>query len=119
MIGALDSYTVYASHVGVFPGLHPYISRMMSLLPASGLNYLTVIAQKQLDSAMNVKTEGSSDFISKMTQMHRDEPERISVTDILTTCLVNIGAGSDTTSISLSGILYHIIKTPKVLQKVI
>jgi cytochrome P450 len=47
-------------------------------------------------------SSGSSDaFLKKLLDMQAKNPDTISNADIFTTCITNIGAGSDSTSVSL------------------
>ncbi|KAJ4260730.1 hypothetical protein NW757_001112 [Fusarium falciforme] len=49
--------------------------------------------------------------------LHEDNPAKFPLDAVQSTCLVNIGAGSDTTSISLCSILYNLMTHPDALQK--
>lgn len=61
----------------------------------------------------------SGTFLKRLLNMHAENPEKISMADIFTTCITNIGAGSDTTSISLTAILYNLSKHASIYQKVL
>lgn len=60
----------------------------------------------------------NDDFLAKTLRLHRANPEKFPFRDVLSVCVTNIGAGSDTTSVSLSGIMYGLIKNPEALKKV-
>ncbi|KAJ4286534.1 hypothetical protein N0V90_013234 [Kalmusia sp. IMI 367209] len=57
------------------------------------------------------------DFVSKVLAQHEADPAKFTCADVFRTCITNIGAGSDTTSISLSAVMYHLIRNPDVLAK--
>lgn len=38
--------------------------------------------------------------------------------DVIAACRTNIGAGSDTASVSLTNILYHVISSPERLERI-
>lgn len=50
--------------------------------------------------------------------MNKEDPEKSTDLDVFITCITNIGAGSDTTSINLTSILYYLIKEPRCFEKV-
>jgi len=70
------------------------------------------------DEKYSVGRSGSRDFLSMLIQMHRANPEVVTTRDVFGSCMTNIGAGSDTTSISLTGILYYLHTHQGALRKV-
>ncbi|KAL3485860.1 cytochrome P450 [Aspergillus germanicus] len=123
LIASLHSYLVYAAHVGIYHELHPFVSRLLDFLPAAGIAHLATFTLQQISETRNMladsKSSGSSDpFLKKLLDMQAKNPDKISNADIFTTCITNIGAGSDTTSVSLTAILYNLCKHPSVYQKV-
>lgn len=97
----------------------------MSLLPARGLVHVAkftaeAIASKRLDfkltsPAASVKQQ---DFLSKLFRLQDENPSKFPDSAVFTTCITNIGAGSDTTSISLCAIMHNLATHPRVLQQV-
>lgn len=123
LIKSLNSYLVYASQVGIFHELHPLLSRVLSLLPSNGIAHLGAFVVQQISEGQTRFKEESLDdsldpFLKRLLEMHSKNPDKVSSADIFTTCITNIGAGSDTTSISLAAILYNICQYPNVYQKV-
>ncbi|PNP61469.1 hypothetical protein FNYG_13756 [Fusarium nygamai] len=91
---------------------------------ASGLTHVREFANAQLeDKREKAKTDEIShpnvaeDFVTKFLRLQAQDPEKITDADISSVCNMNIGAGSDTTSISLTSIIFNLIKHPRVLQQ--
>jgi cytochrome P450 len=119
---AIHKYLIHASHVGVYSELHRPISKFLSLLRGSkGISATAQFTQSQLQerlSKMDVDSiESKGDFLSKLLRLHADNPEKITMSDVFMTCMMNIGAGSDTTGISLSSVIYYLCKNPEVMRK--
>ncbi|KKA25196.1 Uncharacterized protein T310_0787 [Rasamsonia emersonii CBS 393.64] len=125
IFAALHAYLRYCAAVGVYWELHPWLYRLLARFGASGTAYITEFARRQiverreLMQKKNLQDDDAADdnFLSKVLAMHDEDPARFTEGHVLTTCIMNIGAGSDTTSISLSAILWYLIKTPRCLEK--
>jgi cytochrome P450 len=127
MLAALHSYLVYLSRVGVFHEWHRTLIGLMSLLPNGGIHYMGKFVQDQVAEGQRQKTKGhlekdeskpTDDFLTRLLRMHVLQPQKFPMGDVYATCGTNIGAGSDTTSVSLAGILYCLMRSPESLQKV-
>lgn len=127
MLAALHTFLVYCANVGIVAEVHPYLSKIMSRFQSTaGLSYLEKFTREQLDATKSRLDNGSekvaetdsTDFATKLLELHHQSPEKVSMKTVFTSCLSNIAAGSDTTSISLSAILYHLIRNPDKLSKV-
>jgi cytochrome P450 len=118
----IHNYLIHASHVGVYSEFHRLISKLLALLRGSGGTSATVaFTQSQLQSRIskidieNLDLKG--DFLSKLLRLHADNPEKVTMSDVFMTCMTNIGAGSDTTGISLSSVIYYLCKNPEAMRK--
>lgn len=123
LIAALHSYLVYASHVGIYHEFHSLLSRVLCWFPGGGIGHLAAFTSQQIAEGHKIFTSKNSDdnsdpFLKRLLRVHSQNPEKISQADIFTTCITNIGAGSDSTSVSLTAILYNLCKHPKVYRKV-
>lgn len=145
-IRALDKSMVYSTLIGIYPKLHPLLFAIMEKFPGSGAagrNYLMRFVQQKIDernaaslikdttgsygrdTAPSQEAEDSSidtshgapqDFLEKMTLAHHRDPSKVTPYHIFMMGLSNIIAGSDTTAVSLSSILYHLITNPSALN---
>lgn len=96
----------------------------MSKLPTRGLAYVAQFTGEQINQRKQALKVGDpaeksqkKDFLSKLFHLHNENPERFPDAAIFTTCITNIGAGSDTTSISLCAIMQNLAESPAVYQK--
>lgn len=126
IMGAIEQYLWYISHVGVYSELHPFLYRLQTRLSTKskgvGAAAITDFTARQLAERISVagdedKKAGQGDFLSKLLKLHRENPEKVSMRDVRVACETNIGAGSDTTGISLSSVMYHLYTHPVVLAK--
>ncbi|KAJ9662748.1 hypothetical protein H2198_001197 [Neophaeococcomyces mojaviensis] len=134
IIAALDANMSYSTLVGVYAWLHPYLYELLQRLPNSGAagrqllmkfakdNKATKEAQRQAwdieGKGVEEKEEGTpEDFLDKILDMKRDNQKGVTDYHCFIMTLSNIIAGSDTTAVSLSAILYHLIRTPSAMQK--
>ena len=116
---------MYGANVGVYSEWHPIASKIVDHLPGAGMSHLFQFTaecmQERAAATVDKKKSGSASdnsFLSQVLRMHSEEPEKVTMVDVFTICLTNIGAGSDTTSISLSAILLNLIQNPETLQRV-
>lgn len=122
VFAGIDNRTAYGTYVGIFAVVHRFI---FSLLPKKGGHgFVGNFTRAQISSREAVYNsddskarEGAPDFVSKFLAIRAADPDKISPMDIFTTCNSNIGAGSDTTAISLSSILYHLLKFPSTFKR--
>lgn len=74
--------------------------------------------QKTKSDLEKDESKPTDDFLTKMLRMHALQPDKFPMSAVFTTCGTNIAAGSDTTSVSLAAILYHLMRSPEKLEKV-
>lgn len=133
VIKALDKHTTYATLVGIFPSLHPFLSGIMNSLAGSkgtGRQHLVEFTQARIgehqanpkavqQNDVDGETEGTESFLSKFFAKHLNKPDEFTRAHIASGCLLNIVAGAETTAIALSATLYYLLKNQNSLRKVL
>jgi hypothetical protein len=116
MLKSLHSYLRYCASVGVFSELHSWLFKPMMMFGTSGFGHVINFTMQQISQQKSSPNEDN--FLGKILAMNQENPENFTDIDVFLTCMTNIAAGSDTTSISLTSILYHLLKEPRCLEKV-
>lgn len=127
VISALDDHVAYATLVGIYPYLHRWLFHFRNWLAgSSGAGRAYVIkftsqrirdAQSKPKAVSESKDESApEDFLSKFLAKHANDPDNFTYGHVLGGCVSNMVAGSDTTAISLSAILYYLLKNPHTLK---
>lgn len=128
VISALDDLLGYASVVGIFPGLHRILFSLKNLMAGvkgAGRAYVVAFTQERIREVQanpkamplednEVKTQ---DFLSKFLAKHSISPSTFTSFHVLAGCVSNMVAGSDTTAISLSAVVYYLLKNPACMAK--
>lgn len=130
IIEALHHSMKYSTLIGLYPRLHPILFDFMANFKASGAGARVQImdyVQKQLDKRkagdddlekLAEKDETApQDFLEKLLIANKKDPDKTTSYHVYIMGLSNIIAGSDTTAVSLSGILYYLLKNPETLAK--
>lgn len=123
ILQAIDAYLKYVSIVGIYSEWHQLATRILNaIMPKDGgFMHMAAFTQKRIEEHMStngkdVGKEGQS-MLSQMLMMQESEKKEITAQDVFAMCMTNIGAGSDTTSISFSSIIYNLIRHPPALRK--
>lgn len=122
LIRGLDGFLKYMANVGIYSEIHPILCKLTRSSANAGLPQAFAFAnkniQERVESNKTEKGPESDDFLTKVLRLHEEQPQNFGMEDVLMTCSANVVAGSDTTSISLSGIMWGLIKNPKAMEKV-
>ncbi|KAF5672008.1 cytochrome P450 monooxygenase [Fusarium heterosporum] len=108
---SLERFLAYASVIGVYSWLHPLLFHLR--------NSLTGNKHQAKPKNLDLEDEDSQrmDFLSKYVARHRKDPSTYNDGYVLSGCASNMTAGSDTTGISLSAIMYFLMTSPKIADK--
>ncbi|KAK7428134.1 hypothetical protein QQZ08_005373 [Neonectria magnoliae] len=129
VMGALEDHMHYATLVGIFPSFHRRLYALKNYwagAKGAGRAYVLSFTQDRIrehqttPKAVPEVPEGPTakgSFLTKFLAKHAADPDTFTSYHVLTGCSANMVAGSDTTAISLSAILYHLLKAPQCLQK--
>ncbi|KXH25220.1 hypothetical protein CSIM01_04164 [Colletotrichum simmondsii] len=115
-------YLKYCAMVGIEHELHGTLDWILSKLPPGQLMNGVNFTAEQLKKGrtrfdMEKGSPDRQDFMSKLFRLHHENPDKFPESAVFTTCMTNIGAGSDTTSISLCAVIYDLASHPRVLQR--
>ncbi|KAH7111803.1 cytochrome P450 [Dendryphion nanum] len=122
LISGMHRMITHSATVGIMPEFHIPIYTVSKMLGKNGLVRALEFTDKQIRERLASMDEKDSahknrDFLTSVLQLHKQAPDEFPMIKVFTTCVQNIGAGSDTTSISLSAIMWHLITNPRVLTK--
>jgi cytochrome P450 len=127
VIAALEDHLWYATFTGIFSWLHPYLFPIRNWLAGptgTGRAYVMKftqerIAEHQKEQRKGIPVDGAEeeqttmDFLSKFFKKNAEDPNSFTMYHLAMGCVSNMVAGSDTTAITLSAILYYLLKNPK------
>lgn len=136
-IQAVGSIGRFSTLMGIYSEWYPLAFKINSYLNGSGAGGRTFVAnfarekiekhkqaqqEEHLEKGGDVKIldrDGISrePFMTKMIRSHRQDPEKVTDYHLFMVAQSNVIAGFDTTAISLTATMYHLLKTPRVLQK--
>ncbi|KAH7553332.1 hypothetical protein BM1_08305 [Bipolaris maydis] len=118
--GFLDSGEVIQ---GIMSSLSEYLVYCANSKNLSGLLHAGRFAKTQLEekykkaqagSQNSNGTNTSEDFITKPFRIQAQNPTKMTNEGIISVCNMKIEAGSDTASISLTSIIFNLLKFPRV-----
>lgn len=122
ILQAIEGRFFYGTFVGFFPYLHSFLLRLMP--KTGGYAYMLRFSKQQMQARekalrdpKDTYRDGPPDSVSKLLRAHEVDPEKMSKEDILILATTNIGAGADSTSITLSTAMYHLLKNPSTYNR--
>lgn len=133
MMGDLHAMLRYSALVGVYSWLHDWIfhpAARLQLFGARGRVTLMDFVKKRLairreerevedaEGKVQGQAEGAPrHFLDRLLDQNQENPEKMTMYHVFLVCQSNVNAGSDTTATSLSGMLYHLLRNPQVLNR--
>lgn len=140
MIETIEGILEYASQIGQVPVWHNFLlgnPLLPYLIPSmENWNQVLTFTLKAVNSVLGLETGSGAtlkkggeldvealdqrgDMLSKWYAVKLSQPERMSTRDIVVHLSTNVFAGSDTTAIAIRAVLYHLLKNPDKMQKVL
>lgn len=133
VMAALEDHLKYATLGGIYAWLHPYLFAIRNWLAGStgtGRTYVMKFTQERIaehqktqrkaipvDGAEDSESQTTAvDFLTKFFAKNAQDPKAFSMYHLATGCVSNMVAGSDTTAVTLSAILYYLLKNPRTLE---
>ncbi|KAK4500741.1 hypothetical protein PRZ48_008931 [Zasmidium cellare] len=123
--------TRYSLVMGVVPEWHGFCFGVLVLLgrmgvgKGAGKKFLRDFTLKSLEEKQEALEKGREedgddkpkDFMTKFIEQNHSDPSTFTLDDAINGVMGNINAGSDTTGVALSAIVYYLVSTPSALQK--
>ncbi len=107
----------YGSMAGLVPEIHPWYVWLQKAFPI--YSYMEVM-QRVIMQQIGARTKGESssdrkDFLEKCIELNNaGKLDQFTMNNVIG---ANLGAGSDTTGISMTAIIYYLMKNPHCLQR--
>lgn len=134
MIASNSQLLLYSTTVGLYPSLHNYLYPILEWIPgtgASGLGRITSAVYDMIslrrhsrdrgekNPSKGVHQAGPQDFLDRIMDTQDSDPSRVTNSHIFMLGWGNISAGSDTTAVTLSAIVYHLVRNPEAMQRLV
>ena len=124
IMASLHASLKYAARVGIYYEWHIILFWVNALFNMKGLAYTMNFIQQTIDARLSEKSSplpidanAPVDFITRFQRIRQEDPEKIGIDDIFLSCAANIGAGSDTTAVSLNVAIYYLYTHPEALSQ--
>lgn len=129
IIKTLTSITRYSTLIGLYPSLHKYFYKILAWLcigGATGRNHLALFSRMQIREKERKRDERGPlsknenqpiDFVDKLLAEHEKNPEKVTSHHVFRVAFSNIFAGADTTAISISAVMYFLLRHPNAMKK--
>ncbi|KAJ5089198.1 hypothetical protein N7532_007882 [Penicillium argentinense] len=128
-MAAVHKVLMYSTLVGIYPEWHPRLFGLLSKFAwtgAGGRAYIGQFVQQKIrlheektDKLEKGRSEHvqAQDFVDKLIMARNKDPEKVTDYHLFIMGQSNVSAGSDTTAISLSGIMWYLLQNEAVLRK--
>jgi len=120
IIAAIGQILGYVSLIGQVPRAHKFLlgnPLLPKLFPAiEKTNQVLQFSLERVKERQENPVE-RKDILNQLLKTHKDDPAAMSMEEIIAITTTNVIAGSDTTAISLSSVLYYLSKYPEARRK--
>ncbi|KAJ5547808.1 hypothetical protein N7513_005042 [Penicillium frequentans] len=128
-IKAVHQLLVYSTLVGIYPEWHHRLFETLSKFKSSGAagrayiakfvrEKISLLEQERINvDKPTTETPKTQDFLTKMMKARDENPEKVTDYHLFIMGQSNVAAGSDTTAVSLSGIMWYLLNSPEALRK--
>ncbi|KAK5629290.1 hypothetical protein RRF57_005005 [Xylaria bambusicola] len=130
MMRAIESSLAYGTLMGIYARFHRFAFAVMSFLAGkkgAGREFIERLSKSRIAEEQDKRKAaglegkqagiGAEPFVSKFLAKYERDPETFSMAHVMAGCTANMAAGSDTTGVTLSAILYFLLKHPECLRK--
>ncbi|KAH6950319.1 cytochrome P450 [Ilyonectria sp. MPI-CAGE-AT-0026] len=128
IMASLEGFLNYASSVGIYSWMHPFLFTARNWFAGksgSGIGYVIQFTERLMrehqskPKHLDIENEDTQqmDFLSKYEARRRKDPLTYNSWYVLSGCASNMTAGSDTTGISLSAVLFFLMNHPEATRK--
>lgn len=123
LMASLDASTTIFSYLGLYGWLRPAVIWLSQLVGNKSLEYMQKFSDDNLAAAKAEQVEKAAPgapvtMIRKLFNVQASGEQELSDYDIGLAAAANIAAGSDTTAIGLSSLVFHLYSSPQCLKKV-
>lgn len=128
-MAALHKVVKYSTLIGIYPEWHPRLFGLLSSFQWSGAGgraYISKFVQDRIRRHEEKKLDPEApadgavqaqDFVDKMILARNKNPEKVTDYHLFMMGQSNVAAGSDTTAISLSSIMWYLLQNPDPLRR--
>ncbi|KAH6961804.1 cytochrome P450 [Ilyonectria sp. MPI-CAGE-AT-0026] len=120
IMSSLEGFLNYASSIGIYSWMHLFLFAARNWFAGksgSGIGYVIQFTERLMrehqskPKHLDIENENTQrmDFLSKYEARHRKDPVTYNSWYVLSGCASNMTAGSDTTGISLSAVLFFLM----------
>lgn len=110
-----------SSYLGLFPLVRQVLTTVLRRL-ATTQNYATEFTKKHINNARSIRRDAPNNghpdpMAMKLIDAQALDPDNFTDQNIMISASANVGAGSDTTAISLSSVLFYLYRSSRCLEK--
>jgi cytochrome P450 len=132
MIGSLHSTLEYSTLIGIYSWAHKWVYKFGQKIPGSGAAgraYLASTVRKELDQRVAQRSseekdggrahdlDAPRDFLDLALDAEKDPEKGMTMRHVYAMLLSNVVAGSDTTAVSLSSVIFYVARDRRVLAR--